>query len=69
MIEVRVLPLPVEYLHFELKQINLSNLLVERFFFYYYFKLDSSQEIIFFEVSYYFQRKIPYEMNNTCSLN
>lgn len=68
MIEVKVLPLPVEYLHFELKQINLSNLLVERFYFFN-FKLDSSQEIIFFEVSYYFPRKIPYQMNSTCSLN
>lgn len=58
MIEVKVLPLPVEYLHFELKQINLSNLLVERFYFFN-FKLDSSQEIIFFEVSFIFQGKSP----------
>lgn len=33
LIEARLLPLLVEYLRIELKQINLSNLLVESFFF------------------------------------
>lgn len=67
LIEARLLPLLVEYLRIELKQINLSNLLVESFFFIS--SRTPVKKIICFE-SHYLQKKNPYQANScTCSLN
>lgn len=45
LIEARLLPLLVEYLLIELKQINLSNLLVESYFFLFPVGLQSKNNM------------------------